>query len=96
MGVAVSYGWATWEVQDWCYWAVQFIRRGSNFAYLFRNDGTNYKQAGRSTLFGAATLVMSAVYAALWPNSYRDVPGAPGLVLSSNIFSSMSSICEYP
>ena len=96
MGVAVSYGWATWEVQDWCYWAVQFIPQGFNFAYLFRDDGTNYKQAGRDTLFGAATLVMSAVYAALWPNSYRDAPGAPGLVLSSNIFSSMSSICEVP
>ncbi len=96
MGVAVSYGWATWEVQDWCYWAAQFIPQGFNFAYLFRADGTNYKQAGRDTLFGAATLVMSAVYAALWPNSYRDAPRAPGLVLSSNIFSSMSSICEVP
>ena len=96
MGVAVAYGWATWEAQDWCYWAVQSIPQAVNFAYLFRNDGTNYKQAERDTLFGVSTLLLSAVFAVMWPNSYRDAPKAPGLVLSSNIFSSMSSICEVP
>ena len=96
IGVAVAYGWATWEAQDWCYWAVQSIPQPFNFAYLFRADGTNYKQAGRDTIFGVITLVISAVYAAVWPASYRDAPKAPGLVLSSNIFSSMSSICEVP
>lgn len=70
--------------------------QGFNFAYLFRADGTNYKQARRDTIFGVITLVISAVYAALWPASYRDAPKAPGLLLSSNIFSSMSSICEVP
>ena len=32
----------------------------------------------------------------MWPATYRDAPKAPGLVLSSNIFGSMSSISEAP
>ena len=96
IGVAAAYGWATWEAQDWFYWATQGVQQAANFAYLFRDDGTNYKQAGRDTRFGVSTLILSAVYAVMWPATYRDAPKAPGLVLSSNIFSSMSSICEVP
>jgi outer membrane protein assembly factor BamB len=96
MGMVVSYGWATWEARDWVYWGVQAVPQVCNFVYMFRADGTHYKQAGRDTLFGALTLVLSAVWAYIWPTCYRDAPRAKGLVLSANIFSSASSICEVP
>ena len=96
LGMAVSYGWATWEAQDWSFWGVQSVPQAVNFAYLFRADGTNYRQAGRDTVTGVITLILSAVYAHFWPASYCDAPKAKGLVLSSNIFGSLSSICEAP
>jgi outer membrane protein assembly factor BamB len=96
LGMVVSYGWAAWEAQDWSFWAVQSIPQAFNFAYLFRADGTNYKQAGRDTITGVITLILSAVYAHFWPASYCDAPKAKGLVLSSNIFGSLSSISEAP
>ena len=90
-----AYGWATWEPQDWFYWSTQTVQQASNFGCLFRDDGTNTASRTRHAS-RVSTLIPSAVYAALWPGTYRDAPKAPGLVLTSNIFSSMSSICEVP
>ena len=96
VGMAVSYGWATWEAQDWSFWAVQSIPQAFNFAYQFRADSDNYKQVVRNTVTGVITLILSAVYAHFWPASYCDAPKAKGMILSANIFNSTSSICEAP
>ena len=96
LGMAVSYGWAAWEAQDWSFWGIQSIPQALNFVYLFRADGNNYKQAGRDTVTGVIMLVTAAVYAHFWPASYCDAPKAKGIVLTSNIFNSLSSICEAP
>ena len=96
LGVAVSSGWLTWKWPDWFYWVVQSVPQGFNFGYLFRSDSTNENQVIRDTISGVIMLLLSAVYAAEWPASYRDAPKAPGLVLSANIFNSVSSICEAP
>ena len=96
LGVAVSSGWLTWKWPDWFYWVVQSVPQGFNFGYLFRSDSTNENQVQRDTISGVIMLLLSAVYAAEWPASYRDAPKAPGLVLSANIFNSVSTICEAP
>lgn len=92
-GMATGYAWAAWAAQDWCYWAIQIIPQAFNFGYLFR-DTTNYQQVGRDIVTGVIMLIISAVYAHLWPASYCDAPKAKGIILSANIFNSMSSICE--
>ena len=94
MNMVASYAWQAWQAQDWVYWSVQIIPQAFNFAYLFRADGTGHRQVIRDTIWGAIMLVTSAVYAHFWPDSYRDAPKAEGLVLSGNIFGSMSAICE--
>ena len=94
MNMVASYGWQAWQAQDWVYWSVQIIPQAFNFAYLFRADGTGHRQVIRDTIWGAIMLVTSAVYAHFWPDSYRDAPKAEGLVLTGNIFGSMSAICE--
>ena len=96
MTMVASYGWAAWETQDWIYWSVQTIPQMFNFGYMFRSDGTGHRQAFRDTITGVATLLLSAVYAYFWPDSYCNAPKAKGIVLTGNIFSSMSSICEVP
>jgi outer membrane protein assembly factor BamB len=96
LGMAVSYGWAAWEAQDWSFWGIQSIPQALNFVYLFRADGNNYKQVGRDTVTGVIMLVTAAVYAHFWPASYCDAPKARGIVLTSNVFNSLSSICEAP
>ncbi len=96
LGVAVSSGWLVWKWPDWFYWVVQSVPQGFNFGYLFRSDSTNENQVKRDTISGVVILLLSAVWAAEWPAGYRDAPKAPGLVLSANIFSSVSGICEAP
>ena len=34
------------------------------------------------------------MYAHYWPSNYKDAPKAPGLVLSANVFTNASGICE--
>ena len=92
--MVASYGWATWEPQDWFYWSVQTIPQMFNFGYMFRADGTGHRQAFRDTITGVATLLLSAVYAYFWPDSYRDAPKARGIVLTGNIFGACGSISE--
>ena len=89
-----AYGWSEWEGQDWAFWIYQSIPQAFNFAYQFRDDGTNELQATRDVLFGVVFLVWSSVYAHYWPSSYRDAPKAPGLVLSANVFGNTCGICE--
>lgn len=40
-----------------------------NFAYQFRDDGTNEKQAERDVFFGVILLIFLAVYAHDWPTT---------------------------
>ncbi len=96
LGVVVSYGWVAWEARDWIFWGVQGAPQLANFVYLFRSDSNNDKQVARDTVTGVAVLILSAVYAHFWPASYCDAPKAKGLVLTSNIFGSISSISEAP
>ena len=94
MTMVASYGWATWEPQDWVYWSIQTIPQAFNFGYMFRADGTGHRQAIRDTISGVITLITSAVYAHYWPGSYRDAPKAKGIVLTGNIFGACGSISE--
>ena len=96
LGVVVSYGWVAWADQDWIFWGIQGAPQIANFVYLFRSDGNNDKQVARDTMTGVGMLLLSAVYAHFWPASYCDAPKAKGLVLSSNIFGSISSLSEAP
>ena len=96
LGVVVSYGWVAWEDKDWIFWGIQSAPQIANFVYLFRSDGNNDKQVARDTITGVGMLLLSAVYAHFWPASYCDAPKAKGLVLSSNIFGSISSLSEAP
>ena len=72
----------------------QSVPQAFNFAYQFRDDGTNELQAARDVLGGVVFLVVSSVYAHDWPATYKDAPEAPGLVLSANVFGNASGICE--
>ena len=92
--MVTAFGWSAWEGHDWALWIYQSIPQTFNFAYQFRDDGTNEKQAVRDVLGGVAFLITSAVYAHDWPSSYKDAPKAPGLVLSANVFGNASGICE--
>jgi hypothetical protein len=65
-----------------------------NFGYMFRSDGTGHRQAFRDTITGVATLLLSAVYAYFWPDSYCNAPKAKGIVLTGNIFGACGSISE--
>lgn len=77
-------------------WGIQSAPQIANFVYLFRSDGNNDKQVARDTVTGVGMLLLSAVYARFWPASYCDAPRAKGLVLTSNIFGSISSVSEAP
>ncbi|MGH3840195.1 MAG: hypothetical protein ACRDS0_01920, partial [Pseudonocardiaceae bacterium] len=92
--MVTAFGWSAWEAQDWAFWMWQSVPQAFNFAYQFRDDGTNEKQAERDVFFGIILLIFSAVYAHDWPSSYKDAPKAPGLVLSANVFGNASGICE--
>jgi hypothetical protein len=92
--MVTAFGWSAWEGQDWAFWIYQSIPQAFNFAYQFRDDGTNELQAARDVLGGVVFLVVSSVYAHDWPSSYKDAPKAPGLVLSANVFGNASGICE--
>jgi hypothetical protein len=83
--MVTAYGWSAWEGQDWAFWIYQSIPQAFNFAYLFRDDGTGTMQAVRDVVSGVMFLIISSVYADLWPSSYKDAPKAPGLVLSANV-----------
>ena len=76
------------------FWILQSVPQGINFAYQFRDDGTNELQATRDILSGVVILIISSVYAHDWPSNYKDAPKAPGLVLSANVFGNASMICE--
>jgi outer membrane protein assembly factor BamB len=92
--MVTAFGWSAWEGQDWAFWIYQSIPQAFNFAYQFRDDGTNELQAARDVLCGVVFLVVSSVYAHDWPATYKDAPKAPGLVLSANVFGNASGICE--
>ena len=92
--MVTAFGWSAWEGQDWAFWIYQSIPQAFNFAYQFRDDGTNELQAARDVLGGVVFLVVSSVYAHDWPATYKDAPKAPGLVLSANVFGNASGICE--
>ena len=92
--MVTAFGWSAWEGQDWAFWIYQSIPQAFNFAYQFRDDGTNELQAARDVLGGVVFLIVSSVYAHDWPSSYKDAPKAPGLVLSANVFGNTSGICE--
>ena len=92
--MVTAFGWSAWEGQDWAFWIYQSIPQAFNFAYQFRDDGTNELQAARDVLGGVVFLIVSSVYAHDWPATYKDAPKAPGLVLSANVFGNASGICE--
>ena len=92
--MVTAFGWSEWEGQDWAFWIYQSIPQAFNFAYQFRDDGTNELQAARDVLGGVVFLIVSSVYAHDWPATYKDAPKAPGLVLSANVFGNASGICE--
>lgn len=92
--MVTAFGWSAWEEQDWAFWILQSVPQAFNFAYQFRDDGTNELQAARDVLGGVVFLIVSSVYAHDWPSSYKDAPKAPGLVLSANVFGNASGICE--
>ena len=49
--MVTAFGWSAWEGQDWAFWIYQSIPQAFNFAYQFRDDGTNELQAaGRGRL----------------------------------------------
>jgi hypothetical protein len=73
---------------------LQSVAQAFNFAYQFRDDGTNELQAARDVLSGILFLIVSSVYADLWPSSYKDAPKAPGLALSAHVFGNASGTCE--
>ena len=45
--MVTAFGWSAWEAQDWAFWTWQSLPRAFNFAYQFRDDGTDEKQAER-------------------------------------------------
>jgi hypothetical protein len=92
--MVTAFGCSAWEAQDWAFWIYQSVPQAFNFAYQFRDDGTNELQAARDVLGGVVFLVVSTVYAHDWPTSYKDAPKAAGLVLSANVFGNASGICE--
>jgi hypothetical protein len=92
--MVTAFGWSEWEGQDLAFWIYQSVPQAFNFAYQFRDDGTNELQAARDVLGGVVFLVVSSVYAHFWPSNYKDLPKAPGLVLSANVFGNASGICE--
>ena len=92
--MVTAFGWSQWEEQDWTFWILQSVPQAINFAYQFRDDGTNELQATRDVLSGVVILIISSVYAHDWPSNYKDAPKAPGLVLSANVFGNASMICE--
>ena len=92
--MVTAYGWSQWQEQDWTFWIFQSIPQTFNFIYQFRTDGTNQKQAFRDVYFGVLFLIWSSVYAHFWPSNYKDAPKVPGLVLSANVFTNASGICE--
>jgi len=89
--MVTAFGWSEWEGQDWAFWIYQSIPQAFNFAYQFRDDGTNELQAARDVLGGVVFLIVSSVYAHDWPATYKDAPKAPGLVLSANVLGLVDS-----
>jgi hypothetical protein len=78
-GLAViAAGRSQWKRQDWAFWMWQSLPQAFNFAYQFRSDGTNKKQAERDVFFGVIVLLFSSVYPHDWPSGYRDAPRPPG------------------
>lgn len=94
-------GGSAWEGKDWAFWAVQFLPVAVNYAYVFWGGGANVLLAGdifgvvaRDLLFGVIRLIFSAAWAGKWPGSYRDAPGAPGLVIASNMMGVLANLSD--
>ncbi len=95
LGMVASRGWSEWDDKDWAFWAGTGVIQVVNFIELFAPN-TPYGQPARDAALGLGFLIMSAVYAGVWPDSYRDAPKAPGLVIAGNVFAALSGIVELP
>lgn len=94
-------GGSAWEDKDWAFWAVQFLPVAVNYAYVFWGGGANVLLAGnidgviaRDLIFGVIRLIFSAAWCGKWPGSYRDAPGAPGLVIASNLMGVLANLSD--
>ena len=93
MGMVVSFAWNSWEAHDWVFWAITSAPLIVNFVFLFKESTLN-GQVGRDIVIGVGLLILYSVYAGIYPDTYRDAPKAPGLVISANVFAALAWIIE--
>lgn len=91
--MVVQFGWSAFAAQDWIYWGIQAAPLLWNLIGIIQEE-TWQEQAGRDTLFGVIMIVVSAVYAPIWPSGYLNAGKAKGLALTANIFQGLYSVSE--
>jgi outer membrane protein assembly factor BamB len=89
-----SRAWSEWDEKDWVFWSLQAWPQCVNLVYIYK-DSTIDNQVARDVFYGVGLLAMASIYAAHWPDSYRDATDkAKGLVISTNVFTSLAWIVE--
>jgi len=91
--MVVQFGWSEFAAQDWIYWGIQAAPLLWNLIGIIQEE-TWQEQAGRDTLFGVIMIVVSAVFAPIWPSGYLNAGKAKGLALTANIFQGLYSVSE--
>ena len=95
IGMATSLAWSSWTGKDWGFWAVQAVPMIYNFVFSFFKIPTG-AQVAVDTAYGVIGIILSAVYAAEYPSSYKDAPHATGITLAANLFGNFSYPVELP